>query len=183
MEKSDEYKVKMEDEIKTRFDEYYKEKSGQLLTKEKLSITIIKLLLNVKMNKQNGKTVLIEKEDNIFDYLNNKYLWSNEIYTDSRFSKECEEYKKLDIKVKNAYDFYSYISTDYKDKFDKEKNGILDKIRKDENEKKIKEKEAETEKMKKKIEEEINETNGDNQENETAAVDINEDDMDDLDAY
>ena len=183
MEKSDEYKVKMEDEIKTRFDEYYKEKSGQLLTKEKLSNTIIKLLLNVKMNKQNGKTVLIENEENLFDYLNNKYLWSNEIYTDNKFSKECEEYKKLDIKVKNAYDFYSYISTDYKDKFDKEKNGILDKIRKDENEKKIKEKEAETENMKKKIEEEINATNGDNQENETTAVDVNDDDMDDLDAY
>ena len=73
--------------------------------------------------------------DNIFDYLSNKFLWNNEIYTDNRFIKECEEYKYLGIYVKNIYDFYNYIANDFKDKFEKEKKEIIEKIRADENEK------------------------------------------------
>ena len=134
------------------------------------------------MNENNGKTGLIEMNDNLFDYLNNQYLWSNDIYQDSRFTKECGEYKKLNILVKNAYDFYCDISFDSKAKFDKEKNEILDKIRIAETEKIKKEKEKEREKEIKKIIEKESETNVDSQENHVGG-DLDEDDMDGLDAF
>lgn len=46
-----------------------------------------------------------------------------------------DEYKSLGINVKSTYDFYSYIANDFKDNFEKEKTDILEKIRKDEEEK------------------------------------------------
>ena len=182
MEKSKDYKDKIDDTIKGKINEYYKNKSGQLLTKERLSNTIIKFLLNIKMNENNGKTGLIEMNDNLFDYLNNQYLWSNDFCQDSRFTKECGEYKELNILVKNAYDFYCDISVDSKAKFDKEKNEILDKIRIAETEKIKKEKEKEREKEIKKVIEKESETDGDSQENNFGG-DPDEADMGDLDAY
>ena len=182
MEKSEDYKDKIDDTIKGKISEYYKNKNGQLLTKERLSNTIVKFLLNIEMNENNGKTGLIEMNDNLFDYLNNQYLWSNDIYQDNRFTKECEEYKELNILVKNAYDFYCDISFDGKAKFDKEKNAILDKIRIVEIEKIKKEKEKEREKEIKKIIEKENETVGESQEN-NVIEDLDDADMDDLDAF
>ncbi len=182
MEKSKDYKDKIDDTIKGKINECYKNKNSQLLTKERLSNTIIKFLLNIKMNENNGKTGLIEMNDNLFDYLNNQYLWSNDIYQDSRFNKECGEYKELYILVKNVYDFYCEISIDSKEKFDKEKNAILDKIRIAETEKIKKEKEKEREKEIKKVIEKENETVGNSQEN-NGGEDFDEADMDDLDAF
>lgn len=37
--------------------------------------------------------------------------------------------KKLNIKIRNAYDFYSCISVENKDKFEREKSEILEKIK------------------------------------------------------
>ena len=132
MEKINIYEEKIDEKTRNKINEYNKVKSGQLINKEKLSLTIIKFLLNLIMNQ---KTELIDMNDNIFDYLSNKFLWNNEIYTDNRFIKECEEYKYLGIYVKNIYDFYNYIANDFKDKFEKEKKEIIEKIRADENEK------------------------------------------------
>ena len=132
MEKINIYEEKIDEQTRNKINEYNKVKSGQLINKEKLSLTIIKFLLNLIMNQ---KTELIDMNDNIFDYLSNKFLWNNEIYTDNRFIKECEEYKYLGIYVKNIYDFYNYIANDFKDKFEKEKKEIIEKIRADENEK------------------------------------------------
>ena len=170
MEKEEIYKEKIDEETKNKIDKYYNDKSEQLISKEKLSLTIIKFLLNILMYQKNGKCELIDKEDNLFEYLSNKFLWNHEIYSDKRFNEECKEYKNLSIFVKNAYNFYSYISIKCKDKFDKEKKETLDKIKMDEEEKLRKEKEKEegTEEEGKKIE--------NNQENYT--IDFDEGDLD-----
>ena len=178
MEKEEIYKEKLDEDTKNKFDKYYNNKNGHLLSKEKLSITIIKFLLNVLMNHKNEKSELIEKEDNLFGYLSYKFLWNKEIYSDNRFTEECKEFKNLGIYIKNSYDFNSYISMESKNKFNKEKKEILDKIRLEEIEKIKKEKAKEEEE--KKIEK-INEKNGDNHKNNY--IEIDEDDMDDLDNY
>ena len=175
MEKEEIYKEKLDEETKNKFDKYYNNKNGHLLSKEKLSISIIKFLLNVLMNHKNEKSELIEKEDNLFGYLSYKFLWNKEIYSDNRFTEECKEYKNLGIYIKNSYDFYSYISMESKNKFNKEKKEILDKIRLEEAEKikKEKAKEEEGKNLEKK-----NKVNRDNKENDN--IEIDEDDMDDL---
>ena len=59
------------------------------------------------MNQKYEKSGSIELDDNLFEYLNNKYLWNNAIIKDDKFAGECEQYKKLFIYIKNAYDFYA----------------------------------------------------------------------------
>ena len=81
---------------------------------------------------ESAKKEVIDLNDNLFDYLNSKFLWKSEITTDSRFATECEDFKNFCISIKNSYDFYSYISNDYKIKFEKEKNDIIEKIRMEE---------------------------------------------------
>ena len=127
------------------------------------------------------KIEVIQMDDNLFSYLNNKYLWTEDIYQDNRFSKECEDYINLNILVKNAYDFYSTISFDSKAMFEKDNDEILKKIKTAEEEKARKDKEIKRE-NERKIIEQINNT----QEEDTPKqenVDINEDDLDDLDNY
>ena len=80
------------------------------------------------MNKKSGK-IGIDITENLFDYLNKKFLWNKPIYKNGRLVTECEKYKMLIIRLKNAYDFYSYIYNDFKEKFEKEKKEILNKIR------------------------------------------------------
>ena len=101
------------------------------------------------MNNKNDKRGLVDVHDNLFEYLNNKYLWNDEIFNDNRFTKEFEEYKNLDIKIKNVYDFYSYISNDSKIRFEKEKKEIIEKLRSDEREKALKEKQKKKRRRKK----------------------------------
>ena len=163
MEKINGYKEKINEKTKNKINEYNKAKNGQLITKEKLSLIIIRFLLNIIMNQ---KTELIDINDNIFDYLNNKFLWNKEIYTDNRFTKECEEYKYLGIYVKNIYDFYNYIGNDFKDKFEKEKKEIIEKVRNEENDKLNKKKKQKKIELENKIE--IN------------VLDIDEDDFDEI---
>ena len=146
MKEKDEYKEKINYETKSKIDKYYTDKNILLITQDILSIIIIRFLINIEINKKNGKTGSIDLNDNLFDYLNIKYLWSNKIYNDIRFIKEYEELKSLGFYVKNIYDFYSYISIDTKSNFEKEKMIILGKIRIDESEKLIKEKQEKREK-------------------------------------
>ena len=93
MEKEEIYKEKIDEETKNKIDKYYNDKSEQLISKEKLSLTIIKFLLNILILQKNGKCELIEKEDNLFEYLSNKFLWNNEIYFDKLFNEECKNIK------------------------------------------------------------------------------------------
>jgi len=131
MEKEIKLKEKIDEETKNKINNYYKEKNGQFITKQELSITIIKFLLNVVIN-QRDIAELIDINDNLFEYLNNKFLWNVEFSTDNRFTKEIEEYKKLGIFVKNSYDFYCYISNDIKNKLEKEKRKIKEIIKTEE---------------------------------------------------
>ena len=133
------------------------------------------------MNKKSGKIGSIDIKENLFDYLNKKFLWNKTIYEDGRFVKECEEYKNLIIRLKNAYDFYSYISNDFKEKFEKEKKEILDKIRIEEENKLKKDKENKREEERKKIEEGTIDESQAQQADEGFDVDV--DDLDDLDAF
>ena len=171
-----EFNEKIDDSTKNKIDEYYRAVSGRLITKEKLSLAIIKLLLNVLLNQKN-KTELIDINDNLFEYLNNNYLWTKEIYSDGRFGKEMDGYKSLGINVKSAYDFYSYIANDFKDNFEKEKTDILEKIRKDEEEKLRKEKEEKREKERALIE---NTNASENKENNIPEVEDDDEDNDDM---
>ena len=150
MEKRNEYKEKIDESTKNKIDQYFREKSGLKIEKGTLSNTIIKFLINVIMN-ESAKKEVIDLNDNLFDYLNSKFLWKSEITTDSRFVTECEDFKNFCISIKNSYDFYSYISNDYKIKFEKEKNDIIEKIRMEENEKLKKEKEIKREEEEKNI--------------------------------
>ena len=170
MEGKKEYKEKINDDVKNKIDAYFNNKSGLLITKDKLSLAIIRFLLNIEMNNKNDKRGLVDVHDNLFEYLNNKYLWNNEIFNDNRFTKEFEEYKNLDIKIKNVYDFYSYISNDSKIRFEKEKKEIIEKLRSDEREKALKEKQKKREEEKKIIEKEP----------ERVLHDVDLDDIDDL---
>ena len=163
MEKVNELKEKMDEETKNKINNYYKKKNGQFITKEELSIAIIKFLLNVVIN-QRDIAELIDINDNLFEYLNNKFLWNVEISTDNRFTKEMEEYKKLGIFVKNSYDFYCYISNDIKLKLEKEKIKIKDII-KTEEKKKLNEKTQKQLEEKEKI---LAELNNQNQEEDQA---------------
>ena len=178
MKDTSEFKEKLNDEIKERINKYYSGKTGELITKGTLSNIIIKFILNIKMSQ---KIEVIQMDDNLFFYLNNKYLWTEDIYQDKRFSKECEDYINLNILVKNAYDFYSTISFDSKAMFEKDNDEILKKIKTAEEEKARKDKEIKRE-NERKIIEQINNT----QEEDTPKqenVDIDEDDLDDLDNY
>ena len=178
MKDTSEFKEKLNDEIKERINKYYSGKTGELITKGTLSNIIIKFILNIKMSQ---KIEVIQMDDNLFSYLNNKYLWTEDIYQDNRFSKECEDYINLNILVKNAYDFYSTISFDSKAMFEKDNDEILKKIKTAEEEKARKDKEIKRE-NERKIIEQINNT----QEEDTPKqenVDIDEDDLDDLDNY
>ena len=158
MEKRTEFREKMDESTKNKIDEYYREKSGQFITKEKLSNALIKFLLIVAMN-QKDNAELIDINDNLFDYLNYKFLWNNNISNDSRF-KECDEYKNLGIYLKNAYDFYSYISNESKIEFEKEKGEIKEKIKIEENNKKMEEMKRKMEEEEKRLKE-LNEKNQD----------------------
>ena len=182
MKEKDEYNEKINYETKSKIDKYYTDKNRLLITKDILSITIIRFLINIEINKKNDKTESIDFNDNLFDYLNIKYLWNNEIFNNIRFIQEYEELKNLGIYVKNIYDFYSYISIDTKSNFEKEKKEILGKIRIDENEKLIKEKQEKGDKKEEKTKLKIkNENVEENQANK--AKDIIDDDFDDLDFY
>ena len=152
MKERGEYKEKLDEETKNKIDTYYKDKSGQLITKDKLSPTIIRFLLNIVMNQKNDKDGLVEVNDNLLDYLSNQFFWDKSTYEDSRFSKECGEYKDLGIYVKNTYDFYSYIANDSKEKLEKEMKEILEKISFDEKEKLAKEKQIKREEERKNLE-------------------------------
>jgi len=177
MENSNDFKVVMDEETKERINNYYNQSSGQWLTKEKISETIMKFLLIVKIHEKNGKNGLVEMDDNLFDYLNNIYLWKNDVYTNVLFTKECVEYKNLGILVKNAYDFYKLISFERISKLEKENKEILDKIRIAENEKIKKEKNEKIEEEKKKID------NEEDNEVENLGGDIDDEDLGDLDEY
>lgn len=182
MKEKEEYNEKINNETKSQIDKYYTDKNRLLITKDILSITIIRFLINIEINKKNDKTESIDFNDNLFDYLNIKYLWNNEIFNNIRFIQEYEELKNLGIYVKNIYDFYSYISIDTKSNFEKEKKEILGKIRIDENEKLIKEKQEKGDKKEEKTKLKIkNENVEENQANK--AKDIIDDDFDDLDFY
>ena len=151
--KGGEYKEKLDDKIKEIIDKYYKDKSGQLITKDKLSLTIIRFLLNDLMNQRNDKTKnrLFEMDDKLFDILSNKILWDEAVYRDSRFLVEIEEYKNFCICVKNIYDFYKYIATKSINDFEEETKGILGKINNEEKEKLIQAKNEERDKKKEEI--------------------------------
>jgi hypothetical protein len=154
--KGGEYKEKLDDTTKDNINKYYKGKSGQLITKDKLSITIIRFILNNLMNQRNDKTKnrLFEMDDNLFDTLSNKSLWEESIYKDTKFVGEIEEYNKLKISFKNIYDFYKYIGTRSIADFEDEMKEILGKINTETKAKEIEKKLEEREKKREEIEKE-----------------------------
>ena len=179
MEKQVEYKEKINEETKNNINKYYLNKNGQLITEEKLSLVIVKFLLYVFMNQKDEKSGSIELDYNLFEYLNNKYLWNNAIIKDDKFAGECEQYKKLFIYIKNAYDFYSYISTTFKEEFEAENKEILGEIKIDEEAEKNKQK---ADNIQKQIEEidQVIKSGGDMEEFKVKNID---DDMDDLHTF
>ncbi len=168
-----EYTVKLEDKIKKDIDTYYEKKSGQLITKDRLSVTIIRFLLNVLMNEKNDKTGLVEENDNLFNYLGNQLLWNDKDYKDPRFAKEMDEFKKLNILVKNSLDFYSNIASSSKNEFDNEMKDLSGRIMEEKKEKLENEKQAKREEERKKIEQTKND-------DENNAQDVDDDDIDDI---
>ena len=129
MKERKEYKEPLDKEKKEKIEEYYNTGKGTLLTKNNLSINIIRFLLSVEMKKRNDKTDLIKNTDNLFDYISNQFLWEKKIKDDNRFTLEIDDYKNLNINVDNAYDFYNIISEDTKNRFESEKNEILNKLK------------------------------------------------------
>ena len=181
--KGEEYKEPLDETTIAKIQKYYEDKSGKLIAKDKLSLTLIRFLLNDLMNQRNDKTKnrLYEMDDNLFDILSNEFLWEKPIYEDSKFSKEIKEYKELGILVENIYYFYKYIATDSINKFEDEMKEILGKINNEEKEKKAEEKKKEREIIRNKIEiEKENETNDKN--TQEVAV-IEEDENDDIDEF
>ena len=176
MKEREEYKEKIDNNTKNKIEIYYKEKKEQLITKDKLSLAIIRFLLNDAMNQKEDKYKLFELNDNLFMHLNNLFLWDNNIINDGRFINEIEEYKNLGIFIKNSYEFYMDIATDNINEFEKEIKNISEEIISNEKIKLEKEKQDKGEEFNKKIE---------NQNNEKAVIQDLDDDvnMDDLDAY
>ena len=150
------FKVSLADTTKEKIENYYKDKKGQLITKDKLSLTIIRFILNDLMiqKKNNNKNRLYEMDDNLFDLLESPFLWEKNVIEDSRFTDEMGEYKKLGICVKNIYDFYRSIANDNIKKFEEEISDILSKINNDEKEKKIEKRQEERNKKIEAIEKE-----------------------------
>ena len=176
IEKNNQYKEQLDQDTKDKIDKYYKEKNGQLITKEKLSLIIVKFIINII----NNGTEIIKLNDNLFDCLNNRFLWKNETFEDKRFTKELGEYKDLNIYVKNSYDFYCEICSDYRDKFKNENQEILAKIKDEENDKKLKDKEDEIAKQKEKLE---TPNDKDNEGNTDMAADVDEGDYEGLEDF
>ena len=176
MKEREEYKEKLDNNTKNQIETYYKEKKDQLITKDKLSLAIIRFLLNDAMNQKEDKYRLFELNDNLFMHLNNHSLWDNNIINDGRFTNEIEEYTNLGIYIKNSYDFYMDIATDSINEFEKEIKNISEEINSNEKIKLEKEKQDKGEEFNKKIE---------NQNNEKVIIqDLDDDlDMDNLDAY
>ena len=129
MREKKEYKEKIGEEIKNKLDDYYANKKGIINTKNKLAVNIIRFLLNIEIAKKNSKTFFVDFEDNIFDYLCHNFFWNNNIFNDPVFSQEVQEFKDLEICIKNAYDLYCYISKEEKRKFEKEINELKEKIK------------------------------------------------------
>ena len=69
--KGGEYKEKLDNTTKEKIDKYYEGKSGQLITKDKLSLIIIRFILNDLINQRNDRTKnrLFEMDDDLFDIL------------------------------------------------------------------------------------------------------------------
>ena len=80
------------------------------------------------MNRNNGKIEIIKDNDNLFEYLSNKYFWEKKITEDERFEHEIGEYKNFNINIKNISDFYNIISVEYKKDFEKETKNLYEKI-------------------------------------------------------
>ena len=106
-------------------------------------------------------------------YLFNQFLRDEQIYNNVKFLKEIEEYKKLNINVENAYDFYSSIASS---DFENEIKDILGEINLEEKEKSIKEKQEKREEERKKMEEKIEK----NEEIKPQGQDFGDDDIDEL---
>ena len=175
--KGGDFKVSLADTTKEKIENYYKEKKGQLITKDKLSLTIIRFILNDLMiqKKNNNENRLYEMDDNLFDLLESPFLWEKNVIEDSRFTDEIGEYKKLGIYAKNIYDFYRSISNDSIKKFEEEISDILLKINNDEKEKKIEKRQEERNKKIEAIEKE-KEISSPKEE----VKDVNEEDIEDV---
>ena len=118
-------------------------------------MAIIRFLLNVEMNQKNDIIGLIEMNDHLFNYLNKRLI------------KESEPFDKLDIYVRNSYDFYQYVSGDINIKFEEERKKLLERIKNEEKEKLLKQ-DIKNKNEKEKIDEEIeniNKINADNDNN------------------
>ena len=103
-----EYNEKLSEETKKKFEEIYKNNKPQILEKDDISLRIIRFILIVVMNKKNDKNKIIKETYNLLNYISNHLLWDKEIYDDKRFATENDYYKKLNIKISNEYDFYSW---------------------------------------------------------------------------
>ena len=128
MEESKEfYNEKLSEDIKNNIKDYINNKN-LLLSKDKISLNIIRFLLCLEKNRNNGKIEIIKDNDNLFEYLSNEYFWEKKIIEDERFEHEIGEYKNFNINIKNISDFYNIISVEYKKDFEKETKNLYEKI-------------------------------------------------------
>ena len=70
-------------------------------------------------------------DGNLFDYLNNKYLWDSKMFKDTKFSDEIIQFQKYGIKVKEAYTLYKYLGEEDSVKFKKEIKNFEEEINKE----------------------------------------------------
>ena len=135
--KGTKFKIKLDEKTMEKIDKYYEYKSNespQLIGKDKLSLVIIRFILNDMVNQRNEQTKnrSFEMDDKLFEIFANKFMWEESIFKDSKFLGEIEEYKQLGISVKESYYFYKHISTKSIKEFEDEKIRILEKINNEE---------------------------------------------------
>ena len=76
----------------------------------------------------------INFKENLFNYLNNKYLWDSETIDNKTFEDEIIEISGYDIKVNRAYELYLVLGEENEEKFKKE----IEKLKKNEESESIK---------------------------------------------
>ena len=119
-----------DEEIKNKIKDHFNRKD-LLISKNNLCSAIRRLIINTIMHEFTDGLKSANFDGNLFDYLNNKYLWDSKIYLDKKFRDEIIQFKKYGIKVKEAYTLYHYLGEEDGVKFKKEIDNFVDEINKE----------------------------------------------------
>ena len=90
------------------------------------------------MHENISKVEFTNFDENLFEYLSNKYLWNSKIYEDKKFNDEIIDLKKYGIKIKQAYYFYCHLGKENGKKFQKEIENFAEEISNEEKSKNYK---------------------------------------------